>query len=66
MIVDTTEELFAMADAIGVSRRWFQNAKYPHFDICKTKRKKAVALGAIEIDRKTFVDVVHRISRTRK
>ena len=50
MTADTTDELLAMADAIGVSRRWLQ---YPatwkeHFDIALTKRAKAVKLGAIE------------------
>lgn len=52
MIADTTEELLAMADKIGVQRKWLQ---YPgtykeHFDIAKSKRDLAVAAGAIEID----------------
>ena len=51
MIADTTEELVGMADRIGVSRKWIQ---YPgtareHFDICLSKRKKAVEFGAKEI-----------------
>lgn len=51
MIADTTDELLKMVDAIGVQRKWIQ---YPgtaneHFDICLSKRKKAVALGAVEI-----------------
>lgn len=51
MIADSTEELLAMADKIGVQRRWLQ---YPgtykeHFDVCLSKRKAAVASGAIEI-----------------
>jgi len=52
MLADTEEELLAMADKIGVQRRWHQ---YPgtiksHFDICTSKREKAVDLGAVEID----------------
>lgn len=52
MIADTTEELLAMADKIGVQRKWLQ---YPgsykeHFDIAKSKRAIAVAAGAIEIE----------------
>lgn len=52
MMADTKEELLAMADAIGVQRKWHQ---YPgtiksHFDICLSKRAKAIELGAIEID----------------
>lgn len=52
MIADTTEELLAMADRIGVQRRWLQ---YPgshkeHFDIALSKRALAVAAGAVEIE----------------
>lgn len=51
MMADTTEELLAMADAIGVKRKWIQDAGtyQEHFDICLSKRKKAVAAGAIEV-----------------
>ena len=54
MLADTTEELVAMADRIGVNRRWIQHAGTPHehFDVCLSKRTRAVAAGAIEIDRK--------------
>jgi hypothetical protein len=46
MIADTEVELHAMADRIGVARRWHQG---DHYDISLTKRAKAVALGAQEI-----------------
>lgn len=46
MIADTNEELNAMADAIGVARRWHQG---DHYDICLSKRALAVAAGAVEI-----------------
>jgi hypothetical protein len=51
MVADSHAELLAMADTIGVARRWIQ---YPgtdreHFDICMSKRAKAVAAGAVEI-----------------
>ncbi|MBV7408712.1 DUF4031 domain-containing protein [Maritimibacter sp. DP1N21-5] len=51
MIADSTEELIAMADLIGVDRKWIQNAGTPreHFDIALSKRKQAVALGAVEV-----------------
>lgn len=61
MWADTREELFAMADRIGVARRWFQrpasagvvgmNASWEHFDIAQSKRSLAVSFGAIETDR---------------
>ncbi len=53
-----------MADKIGVSRRWFQRppkASFWHYDIAKTKRALAVAAGAIDCDRNTFVAALQRI-----
>lgn len=66
MIADTPEELHAMADKIGVARRWFQdprtmNVSTPHYDIAKSKRALAVQNGAIECDRNAFVAVVRRL-----
>lgn len=51
MIADTDDELHAMADAIGVSRRWHQAPPKhrSHYDIALTKRAAAVAAGAIPI-----------------
>lgn len=51
MLADTPEELLAMADKIGVARKWLQRAGtcYEHFDIALTKRAQAVAAGAKEI-----------------
>lgn len=52
MVADTTEELLAMADKIGVARRWIQDAGTPeeHFDIALVKRRLALQHGAIELD----------------
>ena len=51
MIADHTDDLMAMADRVGVSRKWVQNLGTPteHFDICLEMRRKAVNAGAIEI-----------------
>jgi hypothetical protein len=46
MIASTEQELHAMADKIGVARRWYQG---DHYDITKTKRDLAVRAGAVEI-----------------
>lgn len=51
MIADSTDELLAMADRIGVQRKYLQYPGSPreHFDICKSKRALAVKAGAIEL-----------------
>ncbi len=51
MVADSTEELLAMADTIGVARRWIQKAgtAHEHFDIALSKRRLAVAAGATEV-----------------
>lgn len=46
MIADTDAELHAMADRIGVARRWHQG---DHYDISLSMRAKAVWFGAVEI-----------------
>lgn len=51
MIADSTDELLAMADKIGVARKWLQKAgtAHEHFDIALTKRDLAVKNGAVEV-----------------
>lgn len=68
MIGDTPEELHAMADRIGVARRWFQcppKASFWHYDIAKSKRALAIAAGAIDCDRNVFVAAMRRIRASR-
>lgn len=55
MMADTREELFEMVDKIGVARKHFQNTKYPHFDICKSKRELAIQHGAIPVSGKELI-----------
>lgn len=62
MVADTLDELHAMADKIGVDRRWFQSqASTPHYDICRAKRVRAVHNGAIEVDRRQMVEIIRRL-----
>lgn len=51
MVADTDEELHAMAEKIGVARKWHQKAGtvHSHYDIALSKRALAVANGAKEI-----------------
>jgi hypothetical protein len=65
MIADTPAELRAMAVRIGVAVKWFQaESSMPHFDICKSKRQLALAAGALELDRRAFVEAMGRIRPT--
>lgn len=57
LFADSEEELLEFVDRIGVPRKWHQ---YPgtiksHFDICLSKKAKALELGAKEIDYPTDV-----------
>lgn len=60
MIADTTEELLEMVDKIGVQRKWLQHPGTcnEHFDICFSKRQKAVKLGATEINFRRYAEMI--------
>jgi hypothetical protein len=51
MLADSDDELHAMAERIGLSRRWHQKPGTPssHYDICLAKRALALEAGAVEI-----------------
>ena len=51
---DTLDELLAMVDTIGVQRKWLQQppkASWVHFDIALSKKKLALAHGAVLTDK---------------
>lgn len=62
MVADTKDELLAMADRIGVARKWLQNPGTPteHFDVCKAKREAALAFGVLPVSRVGLVAVIRR------
>lgn len=62
MVADTREELLEMADKIGVARKWIQDYGTPseHFDVCKSHRKKAIANGAVYLERNSFVEMLRK------
>ena len=52
MLSDSDNELHQMADKIGVNRKWWQSPEKTsgsHYDICLSKKAKAIQYGAIEI-----------------
>ncbi len=60
MVADTTAELLAMADRIGVARKWLQKQGTPeeHFDVCLSKRDLAIRAGARLASGRELVEVI--------
>lgn len=58
LIADDEGELHAFALRIGLRRAWFQPRSSPHYDLTVGRRADAVALGAVELDRRAFVDKI--------
>jgi hypothetical protein len=50
MLANDLDALHAMADRIGLRRSWFQDKRHPHYDLTASKRRLALAAGAIEIE----------------
>ena len=57
LVADTIAELHSFAACLGLKSSWFQNRTMPHYDLTPNKRKLAVKIGAIEVDRKQFVEL---------
>ncbi len=56
MFAPDLAELHAMAERIGIQRRWFQDpsimrVSWPHYDIDTERRSLALGLGAIACDK---------------
>ncbi|WAX58607.1 DUF4031 domain-containing protein [Jatrophihabitans cynanchi] len=63
LLADSREELHAMADALGIPRRFFQDHPWRwHHDLPEHMRPRAVELGAREVDLHT----VGRLLRERR
>jgi hypothetical protein len=60
MVADSLDELHAMANEIGMLRIWFQAKSFPHYDLSQPRRRAAVDLGAVEVDRRELVLVMRR------
>lgn len=51
MVANTDDELHAMADRIGIARKWHQAPPKhdSHYDVAMVMRDKAIACGAVPI-----------------
>lgn len=58
MLTTDIDELHEMAAAIGLKKQWFQDKRFPHYDMQASKRRKAIARGAVEIG---FGEIPHDI-----
>lgn len=64
MWADSLDELLAMADEIGMNRKWLQQppkASWVHFDVSLTMKARALAAGAVQTDRYGPVEHVARL-----
>jgi hypothetical protein len=65
LLADSDAELLAFARRLGLRRAWLQrDPKYrvPHFDLTAKRRERALALGAVELDRAGFVRTLRRLA----
>ncbi len=66
MIADTTEELLEMCRKIGVQTKWIQykGTANEHFDICLSKKVRALDFGAKEIGFRDYAKMVGNREKT--
>lgn len=61
LIADSVEELHYFAGRMHLNPSWFQDqSSLPHYDLTKNMRLLAVKLGAIEIDRNKFFEILRK------
>ena len=64
MLANDLDALHAMARKIGLKREWFQGDKtFAHYDVMASKRRFAVAAGAVEIGFGELPDDVLMLNR---
>ncbi len=57
---DTLEELHAMADRLGVQRRFQDKPGAPHYDISKMNRERSIRHGATEVQSRELLTREYR------
>ncbi len=55
MTADTLAQLDVMAHKLGLKPSWFQDGKYPHYDLTASKRVAALGLGVQEITAREWI-----------
>lgn len=55
MFADTLKELHAMAGMLTMKQTWFQDGRYPHYDLTANKRYDALHFGAQEITAREWI-----------
>ena len=58
MAADSLEELYKMADLVGLQRKWFQDSLLPHYDLCQNKKRIAIRHGAIKVSTKELIAII--------
>jgi len=54
-----SEDLHDFAKKLGLPRAWYQTAAIlPHYDLTSIRRQRAIALGAVELDRLGLVEAI--------
>lgn len=63
MTADTLDELHDMASRIGLRREWFQDKKHhQHYDVTMSKRREAIARGAVPLTRREYARKVMKLT----
>lgn len=60
MLADSRAELLAMAEQLGLAAQWLQHEGEPaeHYDVCLSKRAKAIRLGALPVRSRYLVALI--------
>lgn len=64
LVADTEDELHDFARRIGLRKAWHQASpphSISHYDLNAGRRKAAVAAGAVELDRRAFVEKMREL-----
>lgn len=65
LLADSIGELHGFAENLGLKRSWFQKGSLPHYDLTSGMRARAVRAGAVEIDRKEFIELFRKYRKIR-